>query len=164
MLTWMTEKNKDTEELLSKKQRRILGMIFANSKPETIYTFDMTQAEFAAQLDISRQALSIHLHSLREEGFIRTGRGFIIMTEKALKELGKDPNPAFVFVKISPLERDSSYSQIIELPVQRIFRVAGDMDAILIAEHEKLEKILFKLASIKGIQATKSFIVIKSLK
>jgi DNA-binding Lrp family transcriptional regulator len=54
--------------------------------------------------------------------------------------------------------------QIVELPVQRIFRVAGDMDAILIVEQEKLEKILIKLTAINGIQSTKSFVVIKSLK
>jgi DNA-binding Lrp family transcriptional regulator len=163
VLTWMTG-NEEIEESLSKKQRQILGTLFAKSKQDTIYNFNMTQAKFAKQLNISRQALSIHFHKLREEGFIRTGRGFIIITEKGLRELGKNPNPAFVFVKISPLKRDSSYSQIMELPVQRIFRVAGDMDAILIVEQEKLEKILIKLTSINGIQATKSFVVIKSLK
>ncbi|MDH5420052.1 MAG: Lrp/AsnC ligand binding domain-containing protein, partial [Candidatus Bathyarchaeota archaeon] len=74
------------------------------------------------------------------------------------------PNPAFVFIKVSPLKREEAYREIVKFPVQRIFRVAGDMDAILIVEREKLDEALQKLAFVKGIQDTKSYVAIKPIK
>jgi DNA-binding Lrp family transcriptional regulator len=95
---------------------------------------------------------------------IRTGRGFIDVTEKGLNVLGISANPAFVFVKVSPLKRVEAYQKIADFPVQRIFRVAGDMDAVLVVEREKLEEALRKLASVEGIQDTKSYITIQVIK
>ena len=106
----------------------------------------------------------MHLRKLRDEGYIRTGRGFIDVTEKGLSVLGSSPNPAFVFIKVSPLKREEAYREIEKFPAQRIFRVAGDMDAILIVEREKLDEALQKLALVKGIQDTKSYVAIKPIK
>jgi hypothetical protein len=46
--------------------------------------------------------------------------------------LGVSSNPAFVFIKVSPLKREEAYKLIVKFPVQRVLRVAGDMDSILI--------------------------------
>jgi len=124
----------------------------------------MKQSELAKKLEISRQALNVHLRKLRDEGYIRTGRGFINVTEKGLSVLGISPNPAFVFIKVSPLKRREAYKEIVKFPVQRIFRVAGDMDAILIVEREKLDEALRKLAFVEGIQDTKSYVAIQTIK
>jgi len=139
-------------------------MLYAQGSPTTTYTLHLKQSELAKQLEISRQALNVHLRKLRDEGYIRTGRGFIDVTEKGLGVLGVSPNPAFVFIKVSPLKREEAYREIVKFPVQRIFRVAGDMDAILIVEREKLDKALEKLAFVKGIQDTKSYVAIKPIK
>jgi len=133
-------------------------------KPVTIYTLEVKQNELAKQLEISRQALNVHLRKLRDLKLIRTGRGFIDVTEKGLNALGISANPAFVFVKVSPLKRVEAYQKIADFPVQRIFRVAGDMDAVLVVEREKLEEALRKLASVEGIQDTKSYITIQVVK
>jgi DNA-binding Lrp family transcriptional regulator len=139
-------------------------MLYAQGSPATTYTLHLKQSELAKQLEISRQALNVHLRKLRDEGYIRTGRGFIDVTEKGLDVLGVSPNPAFVFIKVSPLKREEAYREIVKFPVQRIFRVAGDMDAILIVEREKLDEALRKLAFVKGIQDTKSYVAIKPIK
>jgi len=73
-------------------------------------------------------------------------------------------NPAFVFVKIFPLKREEAYREIVEFPVQRIFRVAGDMDAILVVEREKLDEALRKLAFVEGVQDTNSYVAIQTIK
>ena len=78
--------------------------------------------------------------------------------------LGISANPAFVFIKVSPLKRGDAYQQMMQFPIQRIFRVTGDMDAILQVEREKLDDALKKLAAIEGIQDTKSYITIQTLK
>jgi len=139
-------------------------MLYTRGKPTTTYSIHVKQSEFAKQLDISRQALNVHLRKLRQNGYIRTGRGFIDVTEKGLGLLGVSVNPAFVFVKVSPLKRGEAYQKVMGFPIQRVFRVAGDMDAILLVEREKLDEALKKLAAVEGIQETRSYVTIETLK
>jgi len=142
----------------------LLRMLFAKGRPTTTYSMHVKQSELAQQLGISRQALNVHLRKLRQNGYIRTGRGFIDVTEKGLAVLGVSTNPAFVFIKVSPLKRGDAYQKLLEFPIQRIFRVTGDMDAILVVEREKLNEALKKMASIEGIEDTKSYMTIQTLK
>jgi DNA-binding Lrp family transcriptional regulator len=139
-------------------------MLYEQGRPVTTYTLDVKQSELAKQLNISRQALNVHLRKLRDEGCIRTGRGFIDVTEKGLNMLGISANPAFIFVKVSPLKRVGVYQTIVTLPIQRVFRVVGDMDVILVVEREKLDETLKNLASVDGIQDTRSYVTIQTLK
>jgi len=139
-------------------------MLYSKGRPVTTYTIKLKQSELAEQLSISRQALNVHLRKLRDNGYIRTGRGFIDVTERGLNLLGILTNPAFVFIKISPLRREEAYQQLSKFPLERIFRVAGDMDAILVVEQEKLDEALKKLAAVEGIQDTKSYVTIQTLK
>jgi len=96
-------------------------MLYEQGRPVTTYTLEVKQSELAKQLNISRQALNVHLRKLRNEGCIRTGRGFIDVTEKGLNMLGISANPAFIFVKVSPLKRVGVYQTIVTLPIQRVF-------------------------------------------
>ncbi len=153
-----------TEEIPTGRPLRLLRMLFTRGKPTTTYSIHVKQSEFAKQLDISRQALNVHLRKLRQNGYIRTGRGFIDVTEKGLALLGVSVNPAFVFVKVSPLKRGEAYQKVMGFPIQRVFRVTGDMDAILLVEREKLDEALKKLAAVEGIQETRSYVTIETLK
>ena len=153
-----------SEGTLSGRPLRLLRMLHMQGSPATTYTLKMKQSELAKQFEISRQALNVHLRKLRDERYIRTGRGFIDVTEKGLGALGVSPNPAFVFIKVSPLKREEAYKEIVKFPVQRVFRVAGDMDAILIVERGKLDEALRKLAFVEGIQDTKSYVAIQPIK
>ena len=151
-------------QILSRRPFRLLRMLYEKGKPLTTYTLEMKQNELAKGLEISRQALNVHLRKLRDLGYIRTGRGFIDVTEEGLKALGVSVNPAFIFIKVLPLKRGEAYRRIEEFPIQRFFRVAGDMDAVLVVEREKLEETLRKLAFVDGIQDTKSYITIQVVK
>ena len=86
------------------------------------------------------------------------------MTEKGLNLLGISANPAFVFVKISPLKRSEAYDKIFKLPNQRIYRIAGDMDAILVIERDKVDAALNMLADVDGVLDTRTYIAIQTLK
>jgi len=153
-----------SEEIPTGRPLRLLHMLFAKGKPTATYTLMIKQSDLAKQLNISRQALNVHLRKLRDQGHIRTGRGFIDVTGKGLAVLGISTNPAFVFIKVSPLKRSRVYEQIMQFPLQRIFRVTGDMDAILQVEREKLDEALKQLAAVEGIQDTKSYITIQTLR
>jgi DNA-binding Lrp family transcriptional regulator len=146
------------------KPLKLLHMLYRKGRPVTTYTINLKQSELAKELRISRQALNVHLRKLRDNGYIRTGRGFIDVTEKGLNLLGISANPAFVFIKVSPLQRGEAYKKILQFPVERVFRVTGDMDAILIVEQKRLDDALKKLAALEGIQDTKSYVTIQTLK
>lgn len=152
------------EEIPTGRPLRLLHLLYARGKPTATYTLMVKQSELARQLSISRQALNVHLRKLRDQGHIRTGRGFIDVTEKGLGVLGVSTNPAFVFIKVSPLKRSRVYDEIMRFPIQRVFRVTGDMDAVLQVEREKLDEALKQLASVDGIQDTKSYITIQTLR
>jgi len=154
-----------TEEVvLTGRPVRLLRMLYEKGKIITTYTLRIKQNDLAAQLGISRQALNVHLRKLRDQGYIRTGRGFIDVTEKGLILLGISANPAFVFLKISPLKRKEAYEKIFQFPIQRVFRVAGDVDALLVIQQENLDIALKRLANVDGVLDTRTYITIQTLK
>ena len=151
-------------ETLTRRSMQLLRLLYERGKSTSTYTLHLKQDELAKQLDISRQALNVHLRKLRDLNYIRTGRGFIDVTDKGLTALGISSTPAFIFIKVSPLKRSYAYERIKELVVQRAFRIAGDIDALVIVEREKLDEVLKRLSSIDGIQDTKSYIAIEIIR
>lgn len=151
-------------EALTRRSVQLLRMLYERGKSTNTYTLHVKQDELAKQLGISRQALNIHLRKLRDLNYIRTGRGFIDVTEKGLEALGISSNPAFVFLKVSPHKRMYAYEKVKEIAIQRAFRIAGDVDALLIVERGKLDEVLKELSSIDGIQDTKSYVTIEVIK
>jgi DNA-binding Lrp family transcriptional regulator len=139
-------------------------MLYEKGKSTSTYSLRVKQSDLAKQLGISRQALNVHLRKLRDLNYIRTGRGFIDVTEKGLNALGMSPTPVFVSIKVSPRKRSEVYENIKGLIIQRAFRVAGDIDALLIVERDKLDEVLRKLSSIEGVKDTKSYVAIESIK
>ena len=151
-------------ETLTRRSTQLLRMLYEKGKSTSTYTLHMKQNDLAKRLGISRQALNVHLRKLRELNYIRTGRGFIDVTEKGLDALGMSSIPAFVFLKVSPHKRSEVYERIKGLTVQKAFRVAGDIDALLIIERSKLDEVLRKLSSIGGVKDTKSYVAIEPIK
>jgi len=148
----------------SRRSLQLLKMLYEKGKYTSTYTLHVKQSELARQLGISRQALNVHLRKLRSLGLIRTGRGFIDVTEKGLNAMGFSATPAFVLVKVSPRKRSEVYAKIKELIVQKAFRVAGDVDALLLVESDKLDEVLRKLSSVEGVKDTKSYVTIELIK
>jgi DNA-binding Lrp family transcriptional regulator len=142
----------------------VLRMLYDRSSPLTTHTIKARQVELAKELGITRQALNIHLRKLRDEACIRTGRGFIDITDSGLKMLGFSAAPAFLFIKIEPHMRSVAYSALLKLPIQRAFRVAGDMDAVVIMDRDSIDKVLAKIAQIPGVEDTKSYLAIEPLR
>jgi len=151
-------------EPLTKRSVQLLKMLYDRGKSTSTYTLHVKQDELSEQLGISRQALNVHLRKLKNTGYIRTGRGFIDVTEKGLNALGVSTTPAFILIKVSPVKRIQVYDKIRELAVSRAFRIAGEVDALIIVERENLDEILKKLYAIDGIQDTRSYVTIEIIK
>ena len=149
---------------LTKRSVQLLRTLYEKGKSTTTYTLRVKQDELSTQLGISRQALNVHLRKLKNRGYIRTGRGFVDVTEKGLSALGVSTTPAFILLKVSPVKRIQVYEKIKEIPVSKIFRIAGEVDALLTVERENLDKILKKLYEIEGVQDTRSYVTIETIK
>lgn len=154
-------KNLDT---LTKRSLQLLRMLHEKGRSASTYTLQIKQDELSRQLGISRQALNVHLRKLRDLNYIRTGRGFIDVTEKGLEILGISSTPAFILVRVSPATRIHVYEKIKGLAAQRAFRIAGEFDALMIVESEKLDEVLKRLYTIDGIQDTRSYVTIETIK
>jgi len=151
-------------EPLTRRSMQLLQMLYEKGRATNIYSLRMKQNDLAKQLGISRQALNVHLRKLRNLNYIRTGRGFIDVTEKGLNALGISSNPAFVFIKVSPRKRGEVYKKIKQLVIQRAFRIAGDVDALIMVDRTKLDEILSELSYIEGVKDTKSYVSIEPIK
>lgn len=151
-------------ETLTRRSSQLLRTLYERGRSASTVTLHLKQDELAGQLGISRQALNVHLKKLRELNYIRTGRGFMDVTELGLGALGISLTPAFILIKVSPHMRRYAYERIKELSVQRAFRIAGDVDLITMVEREKLDEVLKRLSSIDGIQDTKSYVTIEAIR
>ncbi|MGB8779509.1 MAG: Lrp/AsnC family transcriptional regulator [Candidatus Bathyarchaeia archaeon] len=151
-------------ETLTRRSMQLLRMLYERGESTSTYTLRLKQDELAKQLGISRQALNVHLRKLRDLHYIRTGRGFIDVTDQGLSALGISSTPAFILIKVSPLKRSYVYEKVKELAVQRAFRIAGDVDALAVVDREKLDEVLKKLSSVDGIQDTKSYVTIEVIR
>jgi len=149
---------------LTDRQIQILRMLYKISNSTNVFTVKKTQGELARELNLTRQALNIHLRRLREESLIRTGRGFIDLTEKALQTLGVGTSEAFVFLKIQPPQREHVYEKIRKLSSSKLFRVTGEIDLVAIVPQAQLDSFLESVSGIDGVISTSSHVVISIIK
>jgi DNA-binding Lrp family transcriptional regulator len=149
---------------LTKRSVQLLRTLYEKGKSTTTYTLHVKQDELSKELGVSRQALNVHLRKLKNRGYIRTGRGFVDVTEKGLSALGVSTTPAFILIKVSPVKRIQVYEKIKEIPVSKVFRIAGEVDALITVERENLDKILKQLYEIDGVQDTRSYVTIETIK
>jgi len=148
---------------MTERQLSILRKLFAESKVFRSRRIEKNQSTLAAELGITRQALSAHFRELRRLGLLRTGRGFIDLTEKTTRILGEPQSQAFVLVKIEPRKRRAAYEEIKNLNVQQAFRVTGSVDVIVLADRLKLNKLLEALSRVPGVKETSAHLVLAPL-
>lgn len=153
----------DEKISLTTRQIELLRKLYKEGKTIEVHTVEKTQDELAEELGITRQALSNHLKVLKELNYIRTGRGFIDLTEKALELIGEKKGDVFIFVKIEPTKRKGVYESIRKLKVKRIYRVTGDIDLIVEADKTRLDEILEEVASLEGVRETITHVVLETL-
>lgn len=148
---------------LTDRQFEILKKLYESGRPVKVYSIHKTQKRLADELGITRQALSNHLRKLREMGFVRTGRGFIDLTEKALATLGEERADAFVFIKVLPQFRNEAYNAIRKIGVSNLYRVTGEIDLIALLSRTRLDEFLKEVSKIKGVVETSAHIVLEEL-
>ncbi len=150
------------DDRLTKRQYEILEKLYGKGSEIKVHTLEKDQKEISEEFGITRQALSNHLRKLKESGYIRTGRGFIDVTNKGLDALGKKGGEAMIFVKAKPPKRNEVYDAVRNLP-GTASRVTGDLDLIMEVERDVLEDVLSKLSKIEGLEETSTHIILKEI-
>jgi DNA-binding Lrp family transcriptional regulator len=157
----VTERSPDlSSRFPTSRALRILKLLLQNGSKKIVYSMPIGQVELAKELQITRQALSLHFKKLRESGLIQVGRGFIDVTEKGLEVLGHRREPVIVNVRIIPQKRSEAIQKINGLPATEIFRVTGDVDVVMIVEKDRLDLVLEVLSHIEGVAETRSLVSI----
>ncbi|WP_054853469.1 Lrp/AsnC ligand binding domain-containing protein [Vulcanisaeta distributa] len=155
----------EIERQLTERQLQVLQYLLKKAVPLKVYTVYADQDELARELGgMTRQALSVHLKKLKDFGLIRTGREFVDVTDKALRVLRMSSNEAIILVKVQPRYRTIIYEKIKELPIEKAYRVSGDYDLILITREVNVNDILRVLSMMEGIEDTKTFISLETLR
>jgi len=148
---------------LSKSEYRLLSFLRKRAESEYVYRVDLKQAELAETLGISRQALSVKLRPLIEKNLIRTGRGFIEITEDGLSALGQFSRPVFILVKVEPTKRKEVYSKIAEAKLGKVNKVAGDVDLIMQVDGGSAAKVLDFVSGLDGVISTMTYFTLESI-
>lgn len=156
------KKSKETQERLTNRQYEVLEKIFNNSEEVKVHTIEKDQKEISEEFGITRQALSNHLRKLKDNGYIRTGRGFIDITEQGLGILGTTGGEALILVKATPTKRNKVYEEVSKMHATSL-RTTGNMDLIIEVDRNNLEEILNKLSTIEGVEETKTHIILKKI-
>jgi DNA-binding Lrp family transcriptional regulator len=65
---------------------------------------------------------------------------------------------------VSPAKRVEVYEKLTKIAVLQVFRVAGEVDALIVIERENLDAILNQLCEMDGVQETRSYVTIETLK
>ena len=65
---------------------------------------------------------------------------------------------------MAPAKRPEVYKLVSKLPVWQAYRVAGDMDLVLLIESDRLDEVLKRLSGVEGVEQTRSFITIEAIK
>jgi hypothetical protein len=63
-----------------------------------------------------------------------------------------------------PVRRIHVYDRLKELAITRAFRIAGEVDVLIILERDNLNNILTQLCAVEGIEDTISYVPIETLK
>ncbi len=146
---------------VSEKQMEILRRLQKAGETRVVCSVRKTQSELARELGVTRQALSNHLRKLREMGLIRTGRGFIDITEKAFELLGRSGPPTFVLIKVRPQNLDNIYNKIKEINDGQVYRVTGEYDLIIQTSQKKLDELLKTVLKLEGVEKTSTYVSIE---
>jgi DNA-binding MarR family transcriptional regulator len=90
---------------LSKRQEEILKFLEKRSKKKVVYAADVSFDEVSKIFNMTRQGMTKHFQTLKKNGFVRVGRGFVDLCEKG-KRYTEAHDTLFYILEVS-LEKKS---------------------------------------------------------
>lgn len=146
---------------ITERQYQLVKMFENQGSVQRVCTVITSQADLSQKLGITRQALHTHLKSLKEEGLIRTGRGFIDLTEKALEFLETRTGEAYIVIRTDPQKRREVFSKISQLKFHKLCKTTGDADIIITVERKHLDDAIEEIQKMEGIREATTHLLLE---
>jgi len=146
---------------ITERQYQLVKMFEDQGSVQRVCTVTTSQANLSQNLGITRQALHSHLKSLKDEGLIRTGRGFIDLTEKALEFLETKTGEAYIVIRTDPQRRRDVFGKVSQLKFHKLCRTTGDADIIITVERKDLDEAVEEIRKMEGIQEATTHILLE---
>ncbi|MGD2249001.1 MAG: winged helix-turn-helix transcriptional regulator [Candidatus Methanofastidiosia archaeon] len=146
---------------ITERQYELIKMFERDGSLQRVSTVNTNQADLSQKLGITRQALHTHLKSLKDEGLIRTGRGFIDLTEKALEFLEAKTGEAYIVIRTEPEKRRDVFNKISQLKFHKLCRTTGESDIICTVERKNLDNAITDIQKMEGIEETSTHLLLE---
>ncbi|MGC1121856.1 MAG: winged helix-turn-helix transcriptional regulator [Candidatus Methanofastidiosia archaeon] len=146
---------------ITERQYELVKMFEKQGSVHKVCTVTTSQADLSRKLGITRQALHTHLKSLKDEGLIRTGRGFIDLTEKALEFLETKTGEAYIVIRTDPQRRREVLNNVSQLKFHKLCRTTGDADIIITVERKNLDHAIEEIQKMEGIKEATTHILLE---
>lgn len=146
---------------ITERQYELVKMFEKQGAAQRVCTVTTSQADLSQKLGITRQALHTHLKSLKDEGLIRTGRGFIDLTEKALEFLETKTGEAYIVIRTERQKRHEVFNNVSQLKFHKLCRTTGDADIIITVERKNLDNAIEEIQRMEGIRETTTHILLE---
>jgi DNA-binding Lrp family transcriptional regulator len=146
---------------VTERQYQLIKMFESQGSLQRVCRVSTNQADLSKSLGITRQALHTHLKSLKNEGLIRTGRGFIDLTEKALEFLETKTGEAYIVIRTDPERRKEVFQNVSQLRFHKLCRTTGNADIIITVERKYLDDALDEIQKMDGIQKVSPHILLE---
>lgn len=146
---------------ITERQYQLIKMFESQGSLQRVCRVSTNQADLSKSLGITRQALHTHLKSLKNEGLIRTGRGFIDLTEKALEFLETKTGEAYIVIRTDPERRKEVFQNVSQLRFHKLCRTTGNADIIITLERKHLDDALDEIQKMDGIQKVSPHILLE---
>ncbi|MBP1449463.1 MAG: AsnC family transcriptional regulator [Thermoproteus sp.] len=144
----MTEKIEKTELPKLDKLRELLK----KAKPLRVYRVYGKQSE----LGIS----PLTLKKFRDAGYITSGRGYVDITEDAVKALEGKLEDAVVLVKAEPQALNKIMEVAQKLPVAKVMRTVGEYDVVVMTTRLHLQQVTDVLGKVEGVKGITTLVAL----
>ena len=146
---------------ITERQYELIKMFEQQGSTQRVCTVSTSQAELSQKLGITRQALHTHLKSLKGEGLIRTGRGFIDLTEKALEFLEMKTGEAYIVIRTDHQRRKEVFDNVSQLKFHKLCRTTGDADILITVERKDLDSAIEEIQKMEGIREATTHLLLE---
>jgi len=140
---------------LSEKQKEILRFLEKRSQRKRIYATDVSFDEISATFHMTRQGMNKHFQTLKKEGFVRVGRGFIDLCEKGKRFLDAPEEDACFIIEVKPNKKAEVVAAIKNLKFRRGELGEEGGEIFMQAEKEYTQDVIRYLQAFDGVVGIK---------
>lgn len=140
---------------LSERQKEILRFLEKKSQKRRIYATEVSFDEVSKTFNMTRQGMTKHFQTLKKEGFVRVGRGFIDLCEKGKCYLDAPKESVYFILEVKPSKKSEIMAVIKDLKFKRGDLEEEGTEIFIQVDPEYREDFLKYLDAFDGVVSVK---------